>query len=962
MGLFCCRIKRNMLELRQIHKDYFVDRSPVTAIKSLSLSFPKKGFVAILGPSGCGKTTLLNIIGGLDRYTSGNLLIDGKSTKGFKDKDWDAYRNRRIGFVFQTYNLIAHETILQNVETGLMLSGVKRKERKERAQEILAKMGLGDVVDKKPNQLSGGQMQRVAIARALANNPDIVLADEPTGALDSKTSVVVLDILKEVSKEKLVIMVTHNEELAKQYSDRIIRMVDGEVVDDSAPYEEPKNEKEGTLYEKKTSMSFLTSLRSSAQNVWTKKGRTLLTAAACSIGIIGVALVLATRNGFSSYVKNVEKSMASFVPLSAGPIQYNYISAISTDKEKYPSEHVVYVKDDSSISYVSHRNRFSKEYIDYLDKLETDPNLKGLARSVMYNHKNLDFHFMTHDGYDADGNESTAVRSINQYSSAGGISSSISSLTGLPATCVHELYGNQEQLSDLYDVVYGHFPKESSDPYETEMVLIVDQYNEIPKSTLEKLGLLSSESKTTKINFADIVYNGEGDSKYKEYKCYRPSDFYQVGTATPLSYNDGETPAWKITGYDTATGKITGEEIKTDMKYYPVENLASLYNKDSTYHPISAKIVGVLRPSRNSYISLMPTSIGYLPSLKETMIEDVETGPGKALADMQRDNWCLFRTDDEASDGLAMLNKAILKMQADVADEKLDAVSQTETILSDIDSVYAGFSVAGDHAGGWYGITNFFENLCRRVGASFEEPTYKDLQEFENMSNAEFVTKIPTLLRELNEGIMNYFAYMSAYNTISSVLVFPDSLTQKEALKNYLDAYNHIDYDLNKPLRAIDDRIAYSDVTETLSESIATMINVVSVVLVVFAAISLVVSSVMTAIITYVSVMERTKEIGILRACGARKRDIGRLFEAECTITGTIAGVIGVTISYLSCIPINRILDSLYPGNNLDTIANLSPLAAILLFALSVALAFISGFIPSRIAARKDPVICLRAE
>ena len=391
MGLFCCRIKRNMLELRQIHKDYFVDRRPVTAIKSLSLSFPKKGFVAILGPSGCGKTTLLNIIGGLDRYTSGNLLIDGKSTKGFKDKDWDAYRNRRIGFVFQTYNLIAHETILQNVETGLMLSGVKRKERKERAQEILAKMGLGDVVDKKPNQLSGGQMQRVAIARALANNPDIVLADEPTGALDSKTSVVVLDILKEVSKEKLVIMVTHNEELAKQYSDRIIRMVDGEVVDDSAPYEEPKNEKEGTLYEKKTSMSFLTSLRSSAQNVWTKKGRTLLTAAACSIGIIGVALVLATRNGFSSYVKNVEKSMASFVPLSAGPIQYNYISAISTDKEKYPSEHVVYVKDDSSISYVSHRNRFSKEYIDYLDKLETDPNLKGLARSVMYNHKNLDF-------------------------------------------------------------------------------------------------------------------------------------------------------------------------------------------------------------------------------------------------------------------------------------------------------------------------------------------------------------------------------------------------------------------------------------------------------------------------------------------------------------------------------------------------------------------------------------------
>ena len=951
-----------MLDLKQIKKDYYVDHRPVSAIKGLSIAFGEKGFVAILGPSGCGKTTLLNIIGGLDRYSEVDLLIDGKSTKGFKDNDWDAYRNKRIGFVFQTYNLIQHQSIMANVETARKLSGVKRKERKAKAHEVLTKVGLGEVTNKKPNQLSGGQMQRVAIARALANDPDVILADEPTGALDSKTSVQVIDLIKEISKEKLVIMVTHNEEIAKNYADRIIRMKDGEVVDDSAPFKVESLTNRRDLRGNKTSMSFPTALQSSAQNIWTKKGRTFLTAAACSIGIIGVALVLATRNGFSKYIRNVETSMAASVPLSAGPIQYDYISGLTTDAEKYPNDNVLFVKDDSSISYVSHRNRFTPEYREYLDKLLTDPSLKGLARSVMYNHSNLDFHFMTHDGYEADGTERAAIRSINQYSSAGGISSSISSLTGLPATCIHELFGTEDQLSDLYDVVYGHFPKESGDPHETEMVLVVDQYNQIPKSTLQKLGLLNSDSKVEKINFADIVYSGEGDSKFKEYKCYLPSDYYRVKTSSPESYDEGETPAWKITGYDQATGMVNGEEITKDMKYYPVETASLVYAKDSLYHPISAKIVGVLRPSRNSYISLMPTSIGYLPSLKDAMVNDVEKGDGKELADLQASNWCLFRTGQDESDGLAMLNRALAKMKSDSEDTKLDAISLTETILSDIDGVYAGFSAVGDHAGGWYGVTHFFETLCRRVGVTFEEPKFTSFEELENLITAEFVVRLPTLLQELNNDIMSYFAYLSAYDPISSVLVFPDSLSSKEALRDYLDAYNHVDNDLNKPLKAEEERITYSDVTQTLSDSIGTMIDVISVVLVVFAAISLVVSSVMTAIITYVSVIERTKEIGILRACGARKKDVGRLFEAECVITGAVAGFIGVAISYLLCIPINQTLDSLYPGNNLDTIANLSPLAALVLFALSIGLAFLSGFIPSRVAARKDPVICLRAE
>ena len=941
-----------MLELRRIHKDYYVDNRPVTAIKSLSLSFPKKGFVAILGPSGCGKTTLLNIIGGLDRYTNGDLLIDGKSTKGFKGRDWDAYRNKRIGFVFQTYNLIPHQSIIQNVETGLMLSGVKRKERKEKAIDVLTRVGLGDAISKKPNQLSGGQMQRVAIARALANDPDIILADEPTGALDSKTSIQVLDLIKEICKEKLVVMVTHNEELADKYADRIIRMKDGEVVSDSAPYEEDaKND--GVLREKKTSMSFLTALRSSAQSIWTKKGRTALTAAACSIGIIGVALVLATRNGFSKYVKNVETSMAASVPLSAGPIQYDYISALSTDAEKYPNKSVVYVKDDSGISYVSHRNRFSQEYRDYLAKLLSDPSLKGLARSVMYNHSNLDFHFMTHDGYETDGTEREAIRTINQYSSAGGISSSISSLTGLPATCIHELYGTEEQLSDLYDVVYGHFPNESSDPYETEMVLIVDQYNQIPRSTLEKLGLVNSDSKAKTINFADIVYSGESDTKYKEYKCYRPSDFYQVDSVEPDVYDDGETPAWKITGYDSTNGKVTGEEITKEMKYYPVENRANIYHKDNQYHPIHAKIVGVLRPSRTSYISLMPTSIGYLPSLKEAMIKDVEEGPGKKIADLQRDNWCLFRTGDENSDGLAMLNRALVKMQADTQDEKRDAISEIETILSDIDGVYAGFSVAGDYFGGWYGVTHFFENLCRRVGTVFIEPTYTDIDEFTNMTNAEFIRKIPTILREMNEGIMAYFAYMSAYDPVSSVLVFPESLTTKQELRDYLDAYNHVDYDLNKPLRAEEDRITYSDVTQTLSESIGTMIDVISVVLVVFAAISLVVSSVMTAIITYVSVIERTKEIGIRMAIGAKASDIRIQFLIESFLLSISGGLVGVFLGILGAW-----LMHIWAGMNIAI--TLSAIMLSLCFSAAIGIGF--GYYPAYKASLLNPIDALRYE
>lgn len=956
-----------MLELKNIHKDYYVDKKPVTAIKNLSLAFADHGFVAILGPSGCGKTTLLNIIGGLDHYTSGDLLIDGKSTKGFKDKDWDAYRNKRIGFVFQSYNLIPHQNILENVEMGLRLGGVSAKERKEKAAAVLERVGLGDSWKKKPNQLSGGQMQRVAIARALANDPAIILADEPTGALDSKTSVQVLDLIKEVGKEKLVIMVTHNEELAFQYADRVIRMKDGEVVGDTAPFVANENEITSRMDNKKTSMSYLTALKSSGKNVWTKKGRTIMTAVACSIGIIGVALVLATRNGFTNYIGNVERAMASSVPLTVSPVTYNLAQMIKTPEVQYPEEPVLNVDDDRDTNYVAHRNRFTDDYVAYLDKLFTDPSLSGMARSVMYNHNNLNFHFLTNDGYDANGKPSSAIKEVKQYSSAGGASSAISSVTGLPATAIHELYGTEKQLSDLYDVVYGRFPEETNNKNVAEMVLIVDSYNQIPYSTLTKLGILSQDSSIKQLNFSDLVYDNASDESYKTYKCYLPGDYYQIDNGNaPVSYVEGGVNGWNIDGIDIGNildpskPLIKGSPITKDLKYYKTENNQVIFNNDSKYNAIECRIVGVLRPSKDSFLSLMPTSIGYLKSLKDRMIDNVENGSGKSVADLQKDNWVLYRDEtDDSKDGLAKLNAAFRALITASASASEDT-STAESLMSLLDGVFREYSVYGDYSGYLTSIDSYLDTLCRRSGVIFDDGT--EIISLGELTNENIAKKLPEILQDFNEHAMYYFADSLAYSPISNVLVFPESLTKKEALCQYLDAYNHVDHDISKEMVADADQILYTDVSSIITGSIGTMINVLSVVLVVFASISLVVSSVMTAIITYVSVIERTKEIGVLRACGARKKDVGRLFEAECIITGGVAGLVGVGVSYILCVPINLILDNLYPGNGLNSIANLNPLHALALLLLSTALAFLSGFIPSRIAAKKDPVICLRTE
>lgn len=971
------------VELRNIKKDYYVDKQPFTAIKNLSVAFPKVGFVSILGESGSGKTTLLNIIGGLDRYTDGDLLIDGVSTKEFKDQDWDNYRNKRIGFVFQSYNLIPHLNLLQNVETPLQLAGVSASERESRAREVLEKVGLGEFVKKKPNELSGGQMQRVAIARALVNSPEIILADEPTGALDSETSAQVMDLIKEMAADRCVIMVTHNERLAQKYSDRIIVMRDGEIISDSNPIsaeaETPQRAEEKIAEpeivttesgkkkrrEKKTSMSFLTALRSSAQNVLTKKGRTALTSVACSIGIIGVALVLATSNGFSNYVSDVETSVASTVPIAISPTVVSFRTNAEDSYGKddlYPDDDQVHIYDSSSSMFIAHQNNFTQEYIDALYAMLEDENnpAYGEVLTIMENHDSLNFHFLGSDGPDGD------IVEYNQFQQAGMLSSAVSAVTSLPTTVFHEIYGDEEAMEGLYDVIYGRFPTSAN-----EMVLVVDNYNRIDMSTMQAIGLVSSNAdydymtdEQKLIDFADIVYEGEGDSSYKEYKCYRNSDYFMHSEPRVIEMETYDDVKLEIDTSDVTASKFTGTPSTKQMTIYDSPDPEEVFAVDQGYDAIDLKIVGVLRPNPDSMLALMPTSIAYTSDLTKMMVEDYQTGPGVSLAQAQLENWYLPRSSGEDSDvvdGLQQLNEALATLIA-LAGESDDLTSafNSSTINDLFGSALTYIRAYGDFTedGTVYTYSSHpssYLSWCGSLGSEFHAIPLDDLtdssgitQLFLSLASGDF------FLQESDPNIVDVLAAANSYSTISSILIFPKTLVGKPIITDYLDSLNEGKTDA--------DQIIYSDVMSDFTDTIATMIDVISAVLIVFASISLVVSSVMTSIITYVSVVERTKEIGVLRACGARKRDVGRLFEAECVLIGAVAGLIGILMTLLLCIPINLIIDSLFPGNGLGSIASLAWWHAIILIALAVLLAFLSGFVPSRIAAKRDPVTCLRAE
>ena len=890
-----------MLELKHIVKDYYINKEPYRALHDINITFSNSGFVTILGPSGCGKTTLLNIIGGLDHYTEGDLVINGVSTKVYKDADWDDYRNKRIGFVFQHYNLIPHLSVLENVELALTLTGVAKEERKKRALEVLKIVGLEKEAKKKPNTLSGGQMQRVAIARSLVNNPDIILADEPTGALDSVTSVQVMDILKNISKNKLVIMVTHNVEIANKYSTRTIRLKDGSVISDETinnedVLEESKN-KTTPHNKKKSSMSFFTASSISAKNIFTKKGRTILTAVAGSFGIIGVALVLALSSGFSAYVSNVETTTANSLPISIAR------ATVSIDEnadiyERFPSDDTIISYSSSSTTvYDYHYNTFTQEYIEYVEQLKED----GLAGSILFNQTGLSMNLLSKT---PNGN----IVKVDENGSTGSFSSEVvSSITALPTTVWHELYGDEEYTLSLYDVLAGEFPQTDD-----EVVLIVDSYNRVYRDALINLGLIDATDYREYISFDELVGH--------EFKVFPNSDIYTN----------------KYIGQGTYTD-LHGEVQTIEIDRYEAPNFEDDSNARNTYWNDDSKgrkltLSGIIRVKENSYIDIMQPSIGYLSGLKEDIfnanrVSDIST----SLYDK---NWAIDSVLQSPS-AQAELLKMITDPTYVPQDPSLEVFRDYTNIYDIINRAFYFFDPGDIKTSSTTPLTSVGVSEYLTLGRKYSS----------DLSN-EYGTHADTYLSLL----ANYLAY----SLVTSIVIFPNSLDDKEQILTYLDAWNE-----GKPE---DEQILYTDTIGEITNALGIMINLISIVLIAFASSALLVSCVMTAIITYTSVLERTKEIGILRAIGARKKDVSRLFQSENFIIGAVSGVFGVVVAALLCFPINAIVNSLYTETYIGNIAFLPWQYGLILVAVSIILNIISGLIPSFIAAKKDPVEALRSD
>ena len=784
-----------MLELKNIKKSYKIGDIETKALDDVSVCFREKEFVSILGPSGSGKSTCLNIIGGLDRYDSGDLIIKGKKTKDFKDKDWDAYRNNSIGFVFQNYNLISHLSIVDNVEMGMTLSGVKGKEKKKRAIEVLEKVGLKEHIHKRPNQLSGGQMQRVAIARAIVNDPEILLCDEPTGALDTVTSVQIMEIIKEISKDKLVIMVTHNPDLAEKYSDRIIKFEDGKILSDSNPYDGEKQNQEFKL--KKTSMNFLTALHLSFNNIRTKKGRTFLTAFASSIGIIGIAVILSLSTGFQTkidgYVKDTMDQFPIIINQSSMQLDeeqmensHDEMSDMVKGTREYADSDEMYLY-DTNLTSKMHVNVLSEEYMEYLGKIDKD-----VCSSIGYiSLTNLNLLRRNTD------NEIINVKV------AGGVNQSASfdsrGMSSINATTYPKMLDeNRDYLKEYYDILEGEYPKEP-----TDVVLVVDYKNRIAIDTVKDLGFETEN--VDSIKFRDIVG--------LELKLIDNNDYYVK------------------TGYGTYT-------FNTDYD--------SMFNSPNS---ITLNVVGVVRAKENVKISLLSDGIAYSSDLNKLVEE-------RAInSDIVKDQ--------------NQVNYNILTKQ--------DFTSETE--------------------------------------------------------------KSQTI------------SYLGGSDIPLFAILYPTSFDNKDKLCEYLDKWNEGKSD--------DDKIIYQDLSETITEMTSGIMDGITIVLIAFAAISLVVSLIMICIITYTSVLERTKEIGILKALGARKKDITRVFNAETFILGIFSGTLGIIIAYLLTIPINQVI---YKLADLENVANLQITHAVILIVISTFITMLGGYIPAKIAAKKDAVDALRTE
>ena len=977
-----------MLILKDIHKDYPAGDMKVSALRGVSIAFRKSEFVSILGPSGCGKTTLLNIIGGLDQYTSGDLIIDGRSTKNFVDADWDAYRNHSIGFVFQSYNLIPHQTVLSNVELALTISGVSKAERRRRAKEALEKVGLGAEINKRPNQMSGGQMQRVAIARALVNNPEILLADEPTGALDSETSVQIMDLLQEIAKDRLVIMVTHNPELAETYSTRIIRILDGKIVGDTNPCEEAVREApvQGKQNKQKRlrnrSMSFATALALSLNNLRTKKGRTLLTSFAGSIGIIGIALILAISNGVTNYINRVQEDTLSSYPITIqketvdiSSVITSIMSANNADKTLNHELDAVYANRVmyelmNSLSNTEVQTNNLKAFKKYI---ESTPGFKEFASAIDYSYA-IDFHIFTKDknGHIIKSDVASLMQEFFAGSSSqmGGMSSMMAGydvwqemLKGSEGEILNDLFYDQ------YDLLYGAWPKAYN-----EIVLIVDENNEISDLVLYSLGL-----KTTEEMKQEIQDSMKGELKdapaeswsYEEicnmtFKMILSSDFYQKtanGTYTDLS------------------------QVQTGVEY--------LYNSD---HAIDLKVAGIIRPNDDSVASMMTGSIGYTTALTEYAIDRMAQSDivkeQLANPDMDIIVGLPFKTDDAEISDEEKINLVKAHFASLSTEGKANLYIEIETKLQ-LESMVIGM------------LSMYTEEQLREFAVqAYAEQTGMDPEQIRGyinqMSKEELIAAIkdgmyeqieeqygPAIREQLklqgNELLAlaldaktftdaQYLEFFELYVPATySDSTFEDNLSKlgyvdidsPTAINIYTSTFADKDEisaliaEYNRNVEE-DDEINYTDLVALLMSSITLVINAISYVLIAFVSVSLVVSSIMIGIITYISVLERTKEIGILRAIGASKKDISRIFNAETAIVGFASGAIGIGITLLLILIANPILQAVTGIGILR--ASLPVIGAVILVLLSISLTMIAGLIPSRVAAKKDPVVALRTE
>ena len=960
-----------MLSLKDIKKDYVVGDSVVSALKGVSIDFRENEFVSILGPSGCGKTTLLNIIGGLDRYTSGDLNINGKSTKDFKDCDWDSYRNHSIGFVFQSYNLIPHQTVLSNVELALTLSGVSKSERRKRAVKALEQVGLGDQLNKKPNQMSGGQMQRVAIARALVNEPDILLADEPTGALDTETSVQIMELLKSISKDKLIVMVTHNPELAMKYSSRIIKLLDGKVIDDSDPLDknvvEPikKPEKEPTKADikaakkerkkLKTSMSFLTALSLSRNNLMTKKARTLLTSFAGSIGIIGIALILSISNGVQLYIDQVQSDTLSSYPLqitkttaSIGEIMNtmakNHEESGKHDMDKIYSQNAMgeMINTLMEETKVNNLEKFKK----YLDE---NSDLKDLTSDVQYTYATTLNVFTEGDDGVKQVNPSTLLEDMGYMSStqteAMSMSSSMGGMMGMGTDVWSEMIDNEDLISKQYDVIAGRLPEKYN-----EVVLVVDKNNEINDYVLYSLGLLDPSSLNGIVRRALAGEDISVDSKQHVYTYDELLDLKFKVVPTPDFY-EKKDGVWE---------DMTGDED---------------YMKKAVANGTEISVVGILRPDEDASSASISGAIGYRHDLMTYLIDEVDKSE---IVKEQKDNPDIdvftglkFKGDeaqadtdtnagesseaDKKSAAMAAMGDSSMEIPEGMTEEQYKALMEQSGAADTSELAGMGMDAMGsmDMSAIQSGDMSSLTETQKKYIASLSDEQMdlmKQMLKEQSDTNAEQLANSGKYSTSNYDSNMKKIGYALVEDP-DSINIYPVDFASKEKIIDIIDDYNDSVGE--------EDKIEYTDYVGLMMSSITSIINAISYVLIAFVAISLVVSSIMIGIITYISVLERTKEIGILRSIGASKKDISRVFNAETVIVGFVAGALGMIISYLLTIPINMIISHL---TDVPIRATIPVSAAVILIAISICLTLIAGLFPSRVAAKKDPVIALRTE